>query len=206
MKLNEISEVKIMNISRFVSRLALLAVVVAAAAGAGFGQKVRYNFAPGTDFSKYRTYRWVKVEKVDYPNELVDGQITKAIDAQLGLKGLSKIETDGADLLITYQAAVSQEKEWNSYSYGGSYWGGGWGWGGWRGGYWGGPMSTTSSTRTINVGTLRLDFYDREQKKMVWRGEASKTLDPPKEAHKLQKKIDNAMKKLLKNYPPKERD
>jgi hypothetical protein len=196
-----------MKITNFVTRVALVAFVLTAAAEAGFGQKVRYNFMPGTDFAKYRTYRWVRVEKADYPNEIIDAQITRSIDAQLGQKGLSKIESEGADLLITYQAAISQEKEWNAYSYGGDYWGGGWGWGGWRGGYWGGgPSTTTSTTRTINIGTLRLDFYDREKKQMVWRGEATKTLDPPKEAHKLQKKIDNAMKKLLKNYPPKEKD
>jgi hypothetical protein len=26
------------------------------------GQKVRYNFVQGTDFSKYKTYKWVRVE------------------------------------------------------------------------------------------------------------------------------------------------
>jgi len=191
-----------MKITSFIPRLALLMAVLASAATAGFGQKVSYNFLPGTNFANYKTYRWVRVDKAEYPNEIVDTQITRSIDAQLGLKGLSRIETDGADLLITYQTAVNQEKEWNSYSYGGSYWGGGWGWGGW----WGGPTSTTSTTRTIHVGTLRLDFYDREQKKLVWRGEATKTLDPPKDPNKLRKKIDNAMKKLLKNYPPKEKN
>jgi len=34
---------------------------VAILAVSGFAQDVRYNFAQGTDFSKYKTYKWVKI-------------------------------------------------------------------------------------------------------------------------------------------------
>jgi hypothetical protein len=37
----------------------------------------------------------------------------------------------------------------------------------------------------------------------VWRGTASKTLDPKTKPEKKQKNIAKAVKKLLKNYPPK---
>lgn len=161
-----------------------------------FGQKVRYNFMPGTDFSKYKTYRWVKVEKGSYPNQILDEQIMRSIDAQLSQKGLRRVE-DSADLAAVYQVALNQEKEWTSYSTGGDYWG----WGGWGG--WGGMSTTTGQTYTITVGTLNLDLYDISTKKQVWRGEATKTLDPPKDPAKLQGRIDKAMAKLLKNYPPK---
>ena len=35
-------------------------------------QDVRYNFLAGTDFSKYKTYKWVRVPNVKYPNQLFD--------------------------------------------------------------------------------------------------------------------------------------
>ena len=159
-------------------------------------QDVRYNYLQGTDFSKYATYKWVQVPGVQYPNQLTDGQIKQAIDAQLSLKGLRRTEGDDADLYLTYQAALSQEKQWNAFSSGGGYWGVG----GWRG--WGGMETTTVTSETIRVGTLNLDFYDVATKKQVWRGEASKTLKMEKKPEKVQKNLNKAMAKLLKNYPP----
>jgi hypothetical protein len=168
----------------------LLLCFVAASA-----QDVRYNYLRGTNFSKYRTYKWVQVPNVQYPNQILDNQIKDAIDAQLGLKGLTKTE-DNPDLYVTYQAAVSQEQQWNSYSSGG----GAWGWGGWGG--WGGMQTTTTTSKTINIGTLNLDLYDVATKQQIWRGEASKTLGSGKNPEKVQKNLNKAMAKLLKNYPP----
>src|SRR6185436_5388783 len=78
-------------------------------------QDIRFNYKRGTDFSNYRTYKWVQVPNVRYPNQIIDGQIKDAIDAQLALKGLQKTEQD-PDLYVTYQAAVNQQTQWNSYS------------------------------------------------------------------------------------------
>ena len=164
-------------------------------------QDVKYNFLAGTDFSKYKTYKWVRVPKAQYPNQILDGQIMHSIDAQLALKGLSKTEGDNPDLYVAYQAAVSQEQQWNSYS---TDMGGGWGygrWGGW-GGYGGGMSTTTTTSSTINIGTINLDFYDVAAKNQIWRGAASKTLGSGKDPKKVQKNLDKAMAKLLKNYPP----
>jgi hypothetical protein len=162
-------------------------------------QDVQYNFMPGTDFTKYHTYKWVRVPNVDYPNDILDAQIKQAIDTQLGLKGLTRTEADAPDLYVMYQAAVTQEKQWNSYSTGGDMWG--WGrWGGW-GGY-GGMGTTTTTSTTINTGSINLDLYDVAAKQQVWRGAASKTLGSGKDPNKVQKNLNKAMAKLLKKYPP----
>jgi len=164
-------------------------------------QDVKYNFLPGTDFAKYRTYKWVRVPKADYPNQILDAQIMQAIDAQLGLKGLTKTESDSPDLYVCYQAAVDQEKQWNSYS---NDMGGGWGygrWGGW-GGYGGGMSTTTTTSSTINIGTINVDLYDVVTKNQIWRGAASKTLGSGKDPAKVNKNLNKAMAKVFKNYPP----
>lgn len=162
-------------------------------------QDIKYNFLPGTDFSKYRTYKWVRVPKADYPNQILDSQIMQAIDAQLGLKGLTKSE-DNPDLYVAYQVAVDQEKQWNSYSTDMGGWGYG-RWGGW-GGYGGGMSTTTTTSQTINVGTLSLDMYDVAAKNQIWRGQASKTLGSGKDPAKVEKNLNKAMAKLFKKYPP----
>ncbi|MFL6230678.1 MAG: DUF4136 domain-containing protein [Pyrinomonadaceae bacterium] len=164
-------------------------------------QDVRFNYLQGTQFSKYRTYKWVTAPGVQYPNQLLDGQIKQSIDAQLSTKGLTRTDTDEPDLYVIYQLAVDQEKQWNAYSTGGDMWGWG-GWGGWGGRGMGGMSSTTVTSSTINVGTLNLDLYDVGTKKQIWRGMATKTVKHQKDPQKLQKNLDKAMAKLLKNYPP----
>ena len=44
-------------------------------------QDVRTNYMPGTDFSKYRTYKWVTIQGGEHPNQIVDAEIKQAIDA-----------------------------------------------------------------------------------------------------------------------------
>ena len=127
----------------------LLTVVAASAlllwSVSSCAQDVQYNFMPGTDFAKYRTYKWVRITNVQYPNQILDAQIIQAIDSQLALKGLAKTESETADLYVCYQAAVNQEKQWNSYSNDMGGWAYG-RWGGW-GGYGGGMSTTTQPPR-----------------------------------------------------------
>jgi len=56
------------------------------ARGSVLAQEVTYNSAPGTDFSKFKTYKWVKVEAAEYPNQILDQQIKQSIDSQLATK------------------------------------------------------------------------------------------------------------------------
>src|SRR6185369_2516186 len=165
----------------------------------GFAQDVRYNFASGTDFAKYKTYKWVQISGAEKLNQMVEQKVKTAIDAELVKKGLQKTESDTAALYVGYQAAIGQEKEYTSYS---SDFGYGAGWGrGWYGGGMG-STTTTGSTSTIYIGQLGLDMYDPAGKTLVWRGSASKTLDPKAKPEKQQKNLAKAVAKLLKNYPP----
>ncbi len=53
------------------------------AAGTLAAHDVRYNYMPGTDFSKYHTYKWVSIEGGAHPNQIVDAEIKVAVDSQL---------------------------------------------------------------------------------------------------------------------------
>src|SRR5437667_12853812 len=158
---------------------------------------VRYDFDKEKDFSKYKTYKWVEIKGADQPDGLTAKQIQSAIDAELATKGLTKTDAETADLYIGYQTAIGQEKEFTSYNTG-------WGYGpGWGRGWYGGGMSTTYvSTSTVYIGQLDLSLYDPAEKQLVWRGVASKTLDPKAKPEKKQKNITKAVTKLLKKYPP----
>jgi hypothetical protein len=172
------------------------------AMGSLFAQDVRYNFDKNTDFSKFKTYKWVSIKDAPKVDDLTDGQIKETIDSELAKKGLSKVDTENAELYVAYQTAIGTEKQFTSYN---SDWGYGPGWhgGGWYGA--GGGM-TTGQTSTIYTGQLALDMYDSANKDLVWRGVVSKTLDPKAKPEKRQKNLQKAMAKLLKNYPPKPKE
>jgi len=182
-------------------KLAFLTIVLLLlGAHSSFAQDVRYDFDKDKDFSKYKTYKWVPIKGADLPDDLTAKQITSAIDAELAKKGLTKTDSDNADLYIGYQTALGTEKQFTSYNTG---WGYGPGWG--RGWYGYGGMATTTtygSTSTIYVGQLDLSMYDAAQKELVWRGAATKTLDPKAKPEKKQKNITKTVEKLLKNFPP----
>ena len=172
-----------------------------------YGQDVHYNYDRGANFSSYKTYQWVEVpiappkfDAGDGPfgdirgrvsdDQLIRRDIVRAVDEQLAQKGLTKVETNG-DLVVTYHAAIREEKSMNLF---GSGWrGGGTGW--WDG-------SVQGQTSTVPVGTLVVDVYDSARKQLIWRGDASKTIDLKKDPDKNYKNLQKAMAKLFKNYPP----
>jgi len=178
----------------------LMIVFLLLGVSSAVAQDIRYDFDKDKDFSTFKTYKWVAIKGAEMPDELTQKALTNAIDAQLAAKGLTKTDSDDADLYVGYQTALGQEKEFTSYNTG-------WGYGpGWGGGWYGyGGMSTTTtygSTSTVYVGQLDLSMYDPAAKQLVWRGTASKTLDPKAKPEKKQKNINKAVEKLLKKYPP----
>jgi hypothetical protein len=183
------------EMKRLLRRSMLLLLLGATAA---LAQDVRYNFDKSTDFSKYKTYHFVPIKGAAQVNDLVDKQIKAALESQLSQKGLTKVDSDTADLYIGYQTAIGQEKEFTSYNSGWGY-GPGWGRGGWYG-----PSSsiTTGQTSTIYTGQIAIDMYDSAQKDLVWRGVVSKTIDTKAKPEKQEKNLNKALTKLFKKYPP----
>lgn len=172
--------------------------------GRAVAQDVRYDYDKDKDFSKYKSYKWVPIKGAEEPDALTAKRIVTAVDNQLATKGLTKTEADSADLYIGYETAIGTEKQFTSYNTG---WGYGPGWGpGWYG-YGGMATSTTyGSTSTVYIGQLDLSMYDPVAKELVWRGKVSKTLDPKAKPEKREKNVNKAVKKLLKDFPPKPKD
>jgi len=166
-------------------RIALAALAFAAIATA---QDVNFNFDSTVDFSKFHTYKWVEIPGGVKLDSLIAKQLDTAIQAGLAGKGLTKTDSDSADLYIGYQVALNQERQLNAYGMGG----------GWR---FGGGMGT-ATTSTIQIGTVDLDMYDQAGKALIWRGSATKTIDTGAKPDKRQKNIQAGVTKLLKNYPP----
>lgn len=156
-----------------------------------FAQEVHFDYDRSANFSAYKTYEWKDYQQVGVGEQILERDIKRAVDAQLAAKGLRRVES-GGDLFVGYQAAISQEKEFNSLGgWGGPGWGGPWGWG-----------NTRVTTSTIDVGKLIIGLFDPTTKHLVWRGSASKTLDIKKDPDKNYRALEKAMARLFRNYPP----
>jgi hypothetical protein len=168
--------------------LALVVVLLLLTAGTLTAQQVTYNFMPGTDFAKYHTYKWVEIPSNIHPNQIVDQEIRQAINNSLASKGFTLVQGSApADLYVGYQCAVDQERQWNAWGMRGL----------------GGMGQATSST--IQNGTLAVDFYDPNSQQLIWRGQATKTLNPSGNQEKDMQRLNSAVAKLLKNYPPNQK-
>jgi hypothetical protein len=177
-----------MSPRKFPLRPVIIAAMLAICASPAFAQSVNTNYLPGTDFSKYHSYKWVTVDGAQQVDQILDQQIKGAVDKQLAAKGLTKKDADPVDMYVGYQAAMDQEKELNA-------WGGGMGW------RMGGGMATVT-TSTVDIGTVALDLYDPANKQLLWRGTVSDTVHKSTSPEKRQDHLDKAMGKLLKKFPP----
>jgi hypothetical protein len=167
-----------------------LGFVAAIAIGnAAFAQDVKTDYNNTTDFSQYKTYRWIK--KPQTSNPLTRQRVIDDVNAALKAKGL-QVVTGDANLCIAAHAATKEQQTLDTFYDG---FGGGWRWGGGFG------MATTT-VDTYEIGTLVVDIFDARTKEAIWRGSSSKTLsgNPQKNAASLNK----AVEKMFKNFPPGE--
>ena len=169
----------------------LIGTAVLLLASMAWAQKVDVDFNSNIDFSKFKTYGWMESKhpaKGLWPQRIIDG-----IDKQLQAKGLKKVETgDSPELKVVYNSGIKEKTSVEGYDYGygwGPYWG------------WRGPHSVTYQTYVDKEATLVVDLVDTSDKEMVWRGVAKDTLSD--NSGKNQKKLDKALQKMFKEYPPK---
>ena len=175
--------------------LLLAAALLTMGVGRATAQSASTNIDKGTDFSKYKTYKWISIENAQHLDELTADQLIGTLEVELAKKGLTKSKSDNADLLIGYQIARSGGKQLSQYNIGAAH-----------GSAAGATSGTAGATTTIvHSGQLVLDMYDSEKKQLVWRGVVSNAIDANAKPDKKQKHMDKAIEKLLKEYPPQKK-
>jgi hypothetical protein len=170
-------------------KLSLMAIFAMLLTSPLTAQQVTSNYLPGTDFSKYHTFKWIDIPSNVHPNQIVSEEIKQAVNNTLVTKGLTLATGEKADLYVGYQCSVDQERQWSAWGMGGGL-------------RWGGGMATAQSS-TITNGMLAVDFYDPTSQQLIWRGTAAQTLNPGGNQEKNVEKLNKAVAKLLKNFPPK---
>jgi hypothetical protein len=147
-----------------------------------WAQDVTYDYDKAADFAALTNYVWVNGGRA--ADDLNHQRIVSAVDSQLTLKGNHKVDAvAGADLLVTYHVAISQDLAVNGNRYGVNRW-------------------ASARVEAVPVGALIVDIVNAKTHASVWRGMVSRDLDPKADPKEREKHLNKAVEKLFKHYPP----
>ena len=157
-------------------------------ASAAFAIKVKTDYDHGASFKNYRTYSWTSVKTA---NSIWDGRVKDAVNSALTAKGLTEVPS-GGDIAVAAVGSTRNQQTLQTF-YNGM--GGGWRWRGV-----GGFGQSTTTVENFKVGTLVVDLFDENSKKLVWRGVASDTVSD--KADKNTKNLEKGVQKMFQHFPP----
>jgi len=180
-------------------RFVILGAAVIAASGCA-GMKVNQDFAPGTDFSPYRTVSWMPAQGLAGGNTLIDQRIRAAVESGLQAKGLQLVSSGPSDLVVAFQLILRDQTDYQTVNSG---YGPGWGYGMYGARGVGGMGVSTTTPVTYTMGTLILDFFDARSKELVWRGSAEGKINETRTPQERQERANEAVTKILEQFPPK---
>jgi hypothetical protein len=166
----------------------LLSAVTAGAAALLFAADVKTDYDHSTDFGRYHTYSWIKAQASD---SLWADRIQKDIDGALSAKGWNKVGS-GGDASVSALGFTHNQQTFQTFYDG---FGGGWRWRGF-----GGPGVATTTVENMPVGTLVVDIFDSQSKKLIWRGSGSEALSDKPEHN--EKKLEDSVQSMFKHFPP----
>jgi hypothetical protein len=154
-------------------------------------QQVKTDYDHNTDFTQYKTYSWEKVQTQD---PLWVDRIKEAVNAALTAKGLTQAPSGGNVAIVAIETTQNQQTL-NTFYDG---FGGGWRWRGL-----GGFGDATTTVENYKVGTLVVDLFDANTKKLIWRASSSDTLS--NKSDKNIKELDKGVQKMFNHFPPEEK-
>jgi Domain of unknown function (DUF4136) len=148
-------------------------------------QDAKVTYEPGTDFSRYETYDWIETQEPT-TNPVNHVLITRAVERELGAKGLQKPSEGKPSMRVRYYAKIEKKLRGK----------------GRQGQSFGEPtnLRTTVDFKRVQEGTLLVELYDEETRLTIWRATVSAEAPQPDE---VQEAIDDAAKRLFAGFPPK---
>jgi len=169
----------------------LIFMALAMFTGAVHAQKVKVDWDRMTDFTPYKTYKWTKIPSPRTPTPEMEKLIHESTDAQLGARGMKKIENGEPDLYVGYSITLAQPKgqEAAPPPADSSPWQAGSSWSG-----------QTSVGKANRKGTLNIDIADAKRNQLVWRGTILAEVGYSVEDARFQ--VSKGLGKAFMQFPP----
>jgi Domain of unknown function (DUF4136) len=154
--------------------------------------RVKTDYDRESTFAQYKTYGWLEKKDIETKNnpliynELTDKRIKKAVEIFFPSRGLTPAN-ENPDLRIHYHIVVDNKASLHPEPYGYNY-----------SPYW---QRSRMDVYQYREGTLILDLMDPKSNNLVWRGWATDVMEMD-EIDLSEVKINNAVAKILSEYPP----
>jgi hypothetical protein len=165
--------------------------------------KIKHHQDETIDFSKYKTFSffgWTDASGENI-NEFDKKRIEQSFAAEFKKRGLEYIKDKG-DLVVSLFIQI--DKEFNTVTYINHYNMGGYGYYGYiYTGFGWGVGTIDFDTQDYHEGTLFVDVFDSQTKKIVWQVIASRTLN--ESAAKREKKTPKAVASMMQSFPIKKK-
>jgi hypothetical protein len=159
--------------------------------------KVIFDYDRSVDFSGYSTYAWMERDnsvESQLPEHL-RMRLRRVTEEILAEKGFDPAPAPPqTDLLLTYYYGAKDQLEINHVGYSPYT--------PWGYGYWPGFNYGYTEVRSYTQGTLVLDIVDARTHQLVWMGKIEKEV---RSVNPSGKRIQKAVRKLVKNFPPRKR-
>lgn len=180
-----------------VCRLSWLSLLVLAACS-GISVRTSYDPQAVSTFAGYQTYAWLPQPEVEgdtrVSNPIFESMVKRAVDGELAKKGFRLVEEDQRpSFKVGWYGAIESKVDVSTVD---PYYG----WSPWVGP---GPWYPETYVREYEQGTLVLNIADGESNKLVWRGSAQAELSPAASPERQQRRIQEAVEKMLAKFPPR---
>jgi hypothetical protein len=171
--------------------------------------KATYDHDPSNNFTNYQSFAWIsknpmKVgQGVATINPLLEPRIMSALERALVDKGYQWVaDPASADFAVSFTVGSRDEIKVDSYpsmtaGYGAGY-PGHWGWGS---AYYGFGYGTDTSVRQYTKGMLAVDVFDVKDRRPVWHGVATKTINES-DRENMDETIKAAVDAIVAGFPP----
>jgi hypothetical protein len=161
----------------------MAAAALAAAPVASVAQDVSVNYDKTYDFSKIRSFAVQVGSQAQDP--FLEKHFVSTVKGTLGSKGWAEADPATADATVVLHGQSETRRRLEGYSTGGWRWGGGMG---------------SAQLEDYRVGTIVVDVFETKTKTLLFRGAAGDEMSD--KAEKNEKKIDKAVSKIFKDFPP----
>ncbi|MCP4260875.1 MAG: DUF4136 domain-containing protein [Planctomycetes bacterium] len=148
---------------------------------------VEYDYDTDADFTNLNSFDWLTTPEKAQENELIVKRVKNAVNNELAAKGFRKV-SESPDLLIAIYIGRQLKRDYfdsgQSYSQYSPY-----------------RTRGTISTYEYEEGTLTLDFVNAGTKELILRGTAKAVINPAITPEEREKRINEAVSKILEKFP-----
>ncbi|HRZ87578.1 MAG TPA: DUF4136 domain-containing protein [bacterium] len=178
-------------------------VICLAVLGSVSASCAKTEYDPTASYAAYKTYKWMTPKQVVGVKDTagLDQAVKAAVDGALAAKGFVKTDGAQADFLLGYHAIVEKKTEEFMldtryddmqdafYERVAPYAG----------------LGAEKRKEVYNVGTLIIDITDGKTNNLVWRCSEQARLNEKRKPAERERRLNDAVKKMLSNFPPNKR-